>query len=125
MTHVKHLQRLLLTILIGALIEAGWHGLTACCGITGYEITIFEGALLTSAQPMNEAQLKTRIAQLEVELARVKKERELESVLQARIAANADRYFLQLEAIKHATFADIHGIVVADTEDFSGLEERE
>jgi hypothetical protein len=46
MTHVKHLQRLLQTILIGALIEAGWHGLTACCGITGYEITIFEGALL-------------------------------------------------------------------------------
>ncbi len=74
---------------------------------------------------MNEPQLKARIAQLEIELARVKKERELESVLQARIAANADRYFLQLEAIKHATFGEVHGIVVADTEDFSGLEERE
>jgi hypothetical protein len=46
MTHVKHLQRLAKTILIGALIEAGWHALTACVGITGYEITIFEGALL-------------------------------------------------------------------------------
>lgn len=74
---------------------------------------------------MNESQLKARIAQLEVELARVKKERELESVLQARIAANADRYFLQLEAIKYATFGEVHGIVVADTDDFSGLEERE
>lgn len=46
MTHVKHLQRLAQIILIGALIEAGWHGITACCGITGYDITIFEGALL-------------------------------------------------------------------------------
>ena len=74
---------------------------------------------------MNEQQLKGRIAQLEVELARVKKERELETVLQERIAAKADRYFLQLEAIRHATFGEVHGIVVDLQEDFSGLEERE
>ena len=74
---------------------------------------------------MNEQQLKARIAQLEVELARVKKERELETVLQERIATKADRYFLQLEAIRHATFGEVHGITVDLEENFSGLEERE
>jgi hypothetical protein len=74
---------------------------------------------------MNEAQLKARVTQLEVELARIRKERELETALQERIAAKADRYFVQLEAIRQATFGEIHGITVDVEEDFSGLEERE
>lgn len=69
--------------------------------------------------------MKAKIAHLELELARLRKERELETALQERIAAKADRYFLQLEAIRHATFGEVHGIVVDFQEDFSGLEERE
>lgn len=84
-----------------------------------------KGRFCTFAQPMNEIQMKAKIAHLELELARLRKERELETVLQERIAAKADRYFLQLEAIRHATFGEVHGITVEQHEDLSGLEERE
>jgi hypothetical protein len=46
MTHISHLKRLLICILIGALIESAWTALMEITGLTGYEIHCFEAAIL-------------------------------------------------------------------------------
>ena len=52
----------------------------------------------------------------------MKKEREIEADIQLRIALKADKYYMQLQAIREAAFGDITGITA---EDLSFMEERE
>lgn len=70
--------------------------------------------------------LRAELKQLRDELEVIRLEKKFSDALQARIALRADRYLLQLQAIRDAAFGEVCG-VVADVpqEDFSGLEERE
>lgn len=72
--------------------------------------------------------LRAELKQLRDELEVIRLEKKFSDALQARMALRADRYFLQLQAIRDAAFGEVCG-VVADVplpqEDFSGLEERE
>lgn len=67
-------------------------------------------------------QAEQEIDRLKAEVALLKKEREVEADIQLKIALKADKYYMQLQAIKEAAFGDITGIVA---EDLSFMSERE
>lgn len=67
-------------------------------------------------------QAEQKIDRLKAEIALLKKERETEADIQLKIALKADKYYMQLQAIKEAAFGDITGIVA---EDLSFMSERE
>lgn len=67
-------------------------------------------------------QAEQEIDRLKAEIALLKKERETEADIQLKIALKADKYYMQLQAIKEAAFGDITGIVA---EDLSFMSERE
>jgi hypothetical protein len=67
-------------------------------------------------------QAEQEISKLKSEIQILKKEREIEADIQLKIALKADKYYMQLQAIKEAAFGDITGIVA---EDLSFMSERE
>jgi hypothetical protein len=67
-------------------------------------------------------QAEQEISRLKSEIQILKKEREQEADIQLKIALKADKYYMQLQAIKEAAFGDITGIVA---EDLSFMSERE
>jgi hypothetical protein len=70
--------------------------------------------------------LRAEVKQLKDELEVLHLEKKYSDALQARMALRADRYFLQLQAIREAALGDVCGLVAeVKGEDFSGLEERE
>lgn len=76
----------------------------------------------TIATEMLLLQAEQEIDRLKAEIALLKKERETEADIQLKIALKADKYYMQLQAIKEAAFGDITGIVA---EDLSFMSERE
>lgn len=76
----------------------------------------------TIATEMLLLQAEQEIDRLKAEIALLKKEREAEADIQLKIALKADKYYMQLQAIKEAAFGDITGIVA---EDLSFMSERE
>lgn len=76
----------------------------------------------TIAAEMLLLQAEQEIDRLKAEVALLKKEREVEADIQLKIALKADKYYMQLQAIKEAAFGDITGIVA---EDLSFMSERE
>jgi hypothetical protein len=67
-------------------------------------------------------QAEQEIDRLKAEIDLLKKEREAEADIQLKIALKADKYYMQLQAIKESAFGDITGITV---EDLSFMSERE
>jgi hypothetical protein len=74
------------------------------------------------AKEMLLLQAEQEIDRLKARIALLEKEREQEADIQLKIALKADKYFMQLQAIKEAAFGDITGIVA---EDLSFMSERE
>lgn len=67
-------------------------------------------------------QAEQEIDRLKARIALLEKEREQEADIQLKIALKADKYYMQLQAIKEAAFGEIHGITA---EDLSFMSERE
>jgi len=67
-------------------------------------------------------QAEQEISRLKSEIQILKKEREIEADIQLKIALKADKYYMQLQAIREAAFGEIHGITA---EDLSFMSERE
>ena len=67
-------------------------------------------------------QAEEEISKLKNEIQILKKEREQEADLYVKIALKADKYYMQLQAIREAAFGEIHGITA---EDLSFMSERE
>lgn len=67
-------------------------------------------------------QAEQEIDRLKAEVALLKKEREEEADIYLKIALKADKYYMQLQAIREAAFGEIHGITA---EDLSFMSERE
>jgi hypothetical protein len=67
-------------------------------------------------------QAEQEIDRLKARIELLKKEREQEADIQLKIALKADKYYMQLQAIKESAFGEIHGITA---EDLSFMSERE
>lgn len=67
-------------------------------------------------------QAEEEISKLKNEIQILKKEREIEADIQLKIALKADKYYMQLQAIKESAFGDITSITA---EDLSFMSERE
>jgi hypothetical protein len=74
------------------------------------------------AKEMLLLQAEQEIDRLKARIALLEKEREQEADIQLKIALKADKYYMQLQAIKEAAFGEIHGITA---EDLSFMSERE
>ena len=62
--------------------------------------------------------LRSKVAELQLTL-------EKEQLIHLKIATRADRYFLQLEAIRQSAWGEICGVTADGPEDLRGLEEVE
>lgn len=58
-------------------------------------------------------QAEEEISKLKNEIQILKKEREIEADIQLKIALKADKYYMQLQAIKESAFGDITSITAA------------
>jgi hypothetical protein len=67
-------------------------------------------------------QAEQEIDRLKARIELLEKERQQEADMQLKIALKADKYYMQLQAIKEAAFGEIHGITA---EDLSFMSERE
>ena len=67
-------------------------------------------------------QAEQEIDRLKARIALLEKERQQEADIQLKIALKADKYYMQLQAIKESAFGEIHGITA---EDLSFMSERE
>jgi hypothetical protein len=67
-------------------------------------------------------QAEQEIDRLKARIALLEKERKQEADIQLKIALKADKYYMQLQAIREAAFGEIHGITA---EDLSFMSERE
>ena len=67
-------------------------------------------------------QAEQEIDRLKARIELLEKEREQEADIQLKIALKADKYYMQLQAIKESAFGEIHGITA---EDLSFMSERE
>jgi len=67
-------------------------------------------------------QAEQEIDRLKARIALLEKERQQEADIQLKIALKADKYYMQLQAIREAAFGEIHGITA---EDLSFMSERE
>ena len=76
----------------------------------------------TIAAEMLLLQAEEEISRLKSEIQILKKEREIEADIQLKIALTADKYYMQLQAIRESAFGDISGITA---EDLSFMSERE
>ncbi len=67
-------------------------------------------------------QAEQEIDRLKAKIELLEKERQQEADIQLKIALKADKYYMQLQAIKESAFGEIHGITA---EDLSFMSERE
>jgi hypothetical protein len=67
-------------------------------------------------------QAEEEIDRLKARIELLEKERQQEADIQLKIALKADKYYMQLQAIKESAFGEIHGITA---EDLSFMSERE
>jgi hypothetical protein len=67
-------------------------------------------------------QAEREIDRLKARIELLEKERQQEADIQLKIALKADKYYMQLQAIKESAFGEIHGITA---EDLSFMSERE
>jgi hypothetical protein len=67
-------------------------------------------------------QAEQEIDRLKARIELLEKERQQEADIQLKIALKADKYYMQLQAIKESAFGEIHGITA---EDLSFMSERE
>jgi hypothetical protein len=74
------------------------------------------------AKEMLLLQAEQEIDRLKARIELLEKERQQEADIQLKIALKADKYYMQLQAIKESAFGEIHGITA---EDLSFMSERE